>query len=889
MKIKKLYLTSFGKFYKKDIELSDGFNLIKGLNEAGKSTIHKFIEGMLFGFYKTGGKNRSLNEFHQLYMPRSKSEYLGSMLVEFKGIEYFIERDFKKTNPLVKITDNKTGKDLTDKIPYNNATRLPDVAAFLEIDYTMYSNTISVTQMESETGKDLASVVTEKLTNLNTTKDESISLAKVNSALDSKIENIGTKKSKTKPLFLTIQKVLELERELEKSEEAYKEVSSFQRRINVLEDELKKTEESLNILDSQKSIYENEKLKVLYNKVESLIIEKDAISNTASKLEMYKSLSKTDYDKSIILELKLDEANKQKVKLENELVTLGKNIKTLDTSITKNSYLSMNNVKYMDIYEEYVEFRSIEKEIINITEEQNRISNTKKNDINLSELKSDYIKYRENNKIDYNVRINEISDDITLLENERESLNEKFPSKFNRILSFILIFTIVFSFVRVIQNKKIKRQNLEIYNINNKLITLQESYDEINTKNQEQTALIGELQSKYKVKTDIEFDILYQENSSKAHMEEVNKIRINEIKEELHKKEKRLNLLNSSLKQTFMSIMDSDNITSDNLQTIKNIIDKNDVEVEERKRSEKRIVILEKELSILIQMCDNLNKDILLIFNNNKVGNINEFKDGLIEKNKYDECLVKMSTLDIRIEDYLGKLSFDELKSKINFDNSIDFNEEIYVTLVAKESSLRDEVLKANTEKSSIIEKVSYIENDNRDLSLITNEINFYSEKLNEMENSLKAIGLVKKILDELSSEISYEFAPALNDEVSKVIKKVTNGRYDDVKLDRNLDVKMFDSASNKIESVKGFSKGTIDQVYLAMRFGINKVVSENTNPFILDDAFVNYDGQRLKQVISIIAEDSKEEDRQVILFSCQEREAELLKELKLGANVITI
>ena len=33
-------------------------------------------------------------------------------------------------------------------------------------------------------------------------------------------------------------------------------------------------------------------------------------------------------------------------------------------------------------------------------------------------------------------------------------------------------------------------------------------------------------------------------------MEEVNKIRINEIKEELHKKEKRLNLLNSSLKQT---------------------------------------------------------------------------------------------------------------------------------------------------------------------------------------------------------------------------------------------------------------------------------------------------------------------------------------------------
>ena len=50
MKIKTLHLIAFGKFKQTTIELDDGFNLIYGPNEAGKSTIQAFIEGMFFGF-----------------------------------------------------------------------------------------------------------------------------------------------------------------------------------------------------------------------------------------------------------------------------------------------------------------------------------------------------------------------------------------------------------------------------------------------------------------------------------------------------------------------------------------------------------------------------------------------------------------------------------------------------------------------------------------------------------------------------------------------------------------------------------------------------------------------------------------------------------------------
>lgn len=49
MQIRELILKNYGKFHNRQIELEDGINLIYGENESGKSTIHTFIKGMLFG------------------------------------------------------------------------------------------------------------------------------------------------------------------------------------------------------------------------------------------------------------------------------------------------------------------------------------------------------------------------------------------------------------------------------------------------------------------------------------------------------------------------------------------------------------------------------------------------------------------------------------------------------------------------------------------------------------------------------------------------------------------------------------------------------------------------------------------------------------------------
>ena len=75
MKIKKLNITSYGKFENREITFSDGLNIVYGKNEAGKSTVLSFIRAMLYGFSGRGGVS-SNDRKH--YLPWGKSSMQGS-------------------------------------------------------------------------------------------------------------------------------------------------------------------------------------------------------------------------------------------------------------------------------------------------------------------------------------------------------------------------------------------------------------------------------------------------------------------------------------------------------------------------------------------------------------------------------------------------------------------------------------------------------------------------------------------------------------------------------------------------------------------------------------------------------------------------------------------
>ena len=69
-------------------------------------------------------------------------------------------------------------------------------------------------------------------------------------------------------------------------------------------------------------------------------------------------------------------------------------------------------------------------------------------------------------------------------------------------------------------------------------------------------------------------------------------------------------------------------------------------------------------------------------------------------------------------------------------------------------------------------------------------------------------------------------------------------------------------------------SEGTVDQLYLALRLAVAEELTPEA-PLVLDDALVRFDDQRLKEALDVLTETS--ETKQVILFSCQTREQNIL------------
>jgi ABC-type taurine transport system ATPase subunit len=72
---------------------------------------------------------------------------------------------------------------------------------------------------------------------------------------------------------------------------------------------------------------------------------------------------------------------------------------------------------------------------------------------------------------------------------------------------------------------------------------------------------------------------------------------------------------------------------------------------------------------------------------------------------------------------------------------------------------------------------------------------------------------------------------------------------------------------------VAQLSQGTADQLFLAARLGLVRLVTmDRRPPIILDDPFVTFDAERAERALGLLKEVASELGFQVILLTCSER-----------------
>jgi hypothetical protein len=211
LRIRELKLNNFGKFHNKSIELQDGINVIYGDNEAGKSTIHSFIKGMLFGIDKLRGR-ASKDDTYLKYQPwDTPGSYNGSMDIEVDDKKYRIIRNFDKNNKECNVLDLETGRDIT--INPDNLNEL-----FYGLTESGYRNTVSIEQLKARTDQELVNEVRNYITNLSLSKSNEVDVAGALSILQSKKKQLEAEQISEKLMLLEeeIANGLEIETKIDK-------------------------------------------------------------------------------------------------------------------------------------------------------------------------------------------------------------------------------------------------------------------------------------------------------------------------------------------------------------------------------------------------------------------------------------------------------------------------------------------------------------------------------------------------------------------------------------------------------------------------------------------------------------------------------------------------
>jgi uncharacterized protein YhaN len=150
-------------------------------------------------------------------------------------------------------------------------------------------------------------------------------------------------------------------------------------------------------------------------------------------------------------------------------------------------------------------------------------------------------------------------------------------------------------------------------------------------------------------------------------------------------------------------------------------------------------------------------------------------------------------------------------------------------------------------------------------------------ERLAELLKMERALELALNALEEATRELQRRFAPRITAQAQEYLSRLTRGRYSRVLIGEDLSILAASQSETTLRSSQWRSDGTADLMYLALRLAV-WVTLNPEGPLVLDDAFVRLDDDRLKAVLELLAELS--ENRQIVLFSCQQREKQILGSL---------
>lgn len=258
MKINSIYISAFGGLKNVALDFKDGFNLIYGDNENGKTTVMSFIKMMFYGNER--GSAKLSKNIRKKYTPWDGSNMAGSVDFNHNGTEYRIEREFRSSNSTDKVT-------LCDLNLGTRQSAPPDLGlSFFGLSSAAFERSVFIGQFGfPENDASAEGEINAKLSNIVLTGDESISFETVNSRLEKAKLNLMSKGGKKGEYDKNLILCSQLKQRLEKAKEYEQDNKTKQEKIDSLKKETLEALEKANLIkeriEKQEDIRNAEKLR----------------------------------------------------------------------------------------------------------------------------------------------------------------------------------------------------------------------------------------------------------------------------------------------------------------------------------------------------------------------------------------------------------------------------------------------------------------------------------------------------------------------------------------------------------------------------------------------------------------------------------------------------
>ncbi len=889
--VDKLKLDGFGRFHQQEFTLSPGLNLILGGNEAGKSTVHSFIEAMLFGFWKPNISNMELEEGWEKYRPWQGAKYRGEL--EYTGQEGRVKviRNFADNS--VTLLDPETGGAI-ENLPLNSWGE-PDFARLhFGCSKLVFRNTISISQLGSATDTAVALEVRNLLSNLAQSGGSGISVKAGLEALEEARRQTDFELMKSRAMLEQIQSRLADARGLIQ-EAAGLEIKQYQaiQELGRLSQERRQLKELAQQAQSQAA----------YNKltrIEGLRQRQVVVKNKLARLSPV-SLNPEAYEQWTALQGEIEKARELQRHHSGALAEIQERGKLLQLQIEdltpyrgfdKDTLIEMSSAWQMQVKGQQVieelqsQLDSIGAEIREIASDLAQLPYFRPD--TLEQATALQIQIREGAVV-------ESRDDLAQdLEKQQRKLDMLRSARWvlflllpvagiaawwlDQLWLAALALPLLIS-IFVIQSSANKR-NLGCRNLRRELYAQEMAH--LNSQHQREQAQrelnnifsragvhsSGELEEKY-----YNFTRLSERNRELLREQRYITGKLASYSRESGEKSRELTAI---LEKVGLASMPMEQALACFRVNLDKSLD-NSMFLEQNREQEE---IARGRLEQCCRELERLEEQAEQMMQAYTVSSPQQIEALAQEHSLRLELTEEEETLNFRIQDILEGISEADLREYAaaasggqQFAGPQDLPQRL--------EDLDEEILSLQSRKSEGQGRLEGLYSDLPSPADLEEEEWQLQEYCRGLELTLQALELAQGTIAELAEELNTQLAPELNLMVSSLIARITGGKYNELQVAQDMSINVLAPEYGNQVDISRLSGGTIDQFYFACPVAIADLVTGGGLPLFLDDSFVQYDDQRLRHMLQLLVELGA--SRQIILLTCQQRELDMLADMAPG------